>query len=125
MLSFMKFKLSLKIFLSFLLIIIVPTAISFIISYGLIKRTIEHEIFVRLKDSTLGYDEEMEHAKRAKATENQMDNIYLESLANLFDNIKNTTSHIMKMRELYRHLKRATNSCDDATNIISDIIVKT
>jgi len=66
----------------------------------------------------------MEHAKRAKATENQMNILYLESLAQLFDNEKNTPSFMLKMRELYRHLKRSANRCDEAANIISDIIVK-
>lgn len=66
----------------------------------------------------------IEHAKRAKATENQMNIVYLESLAALFDNEKNTPSYMFKMRELYRHLKRSANRCDEAANIISDIIVK-
>jgi len=66
----------------------------------------------------------MEHAKRAKATENQMNILDLESLAQLFDNVENTPAFMMKMRELYRHLKRSANRCDEAANIISDIIVK-
>ena len=66
----------------------------------------------------------MENGKRAKATKNQMNVVYLESLAELFDDENNTTSYMMKMRELYRHLKRSADSCDDAANVISDIIVK-
>ena len=59
MFSFIRFKLSLKIFLSFLLIIIVPAVVSFVISYRLIKKTIEREIFMRLQDSISGYTEEI------------------------------------------------------------------
>jgi len=29
------------------------------------------------------------------------------------------------MREIYRHLNRSADNCDEAANIISDIIIKT
>ena len=67
----------------------------------------------------------MEHAKRAKATENQMNHLYLESLAEVFDNPDNTPGYMMKIREVYRHLNRSADRCDDAANVISDIIIKT
>jgi uncharacterized protein Yka (UPF0111/DUF47 family) len=82
------------------------------------------EIYDALKNLRKHPNVAMEHAKRAKATENQMNILYLESLAQLFDNEKNTPSFMLKMRELYRHLKRSANRCDEAANIISDIIVK-
>jgi uncharacterized protein Yka (UPF0111/DUF47 family) len=67
----------------------------------------------------------LEHAKAAKATENQIHHIYLKSLAELFDNQEHTPGYMLKMREIYRHLNRSADSCDDAANIISDIIIKT
>ena len=67
----------------------------------------------------------MEHAKRAKATENQMNHLYLESLAEVFDNPENRPGYMMKIREVYRHLNRSADRCDDAANVISDIIIKT
>ena len=67
----------------------------------------------------------MEHAKRAKATENQMNHLYLESLARVFDDSANTPGYMMKIREVYRHLNRSADRCDDAANVISDIIIKT
>jgi len=82
------------------------------------------EIYDSLRNLKENPNVAMEHAKRAKATENQMNVVYLESLAELFDDENNTTSYMMKMRELYRHLKRSADSCDDAANVISDIIVK-
>ncbi len=60
MFKIVRFKLSLKIFLSFLLIIIAPALISFLISYSLVKRTIEHEVSLRLKASMQGFEEEIE-----------------------------------------------------------------
>ncbi len=59
MLKVIRFRLSLKIFLSFLLIIIVPALISFLISYSLVKRIIEYEVSLRLKASMQGFDEEI------------------------------------------------------------------
>ena len=82
------------------------------------------EIYDSLRNLKENPNVAMEHAKRAKATENQMNVVYLESLAELFDDENNTTSYMMKMRELYRHLKRSADSCDDAANVISDIIEK-
>jgi uncharacterized protein Yka (UPF0111/DUF47 family) len=67
----------------------------------------------------------LEHAKAAKATENQIHHIYLKSLADLFDNPSHTPGYMFKMREIYRHLNRSADSCDEAANIISDIIIKT
>ncbi len=67
----------------------------------------------------------LEHAKRAKATENEMNHLYLKSIANIFDNEENSPGYMMKMREIYRHLNRSADRCDDAANIISDIIIKT
>jgi len=82
------------------------------------------EIYDALKNMKDYPNVAMEHAKRAKATENKMRIIYLESLASLFENKNNSTSFMLKTREIYRHLKRSANACDDAANIISDIIVK-
>ncbi len=67
----------------------------------------------------------LEHAKRAKATENEMNHLYLKSIADIFDNKENTPGYMMKMREIYRHLNRSADRCDEAANIISDIIIKT
>jgi len=67
----------------------------------------------------------LEHAKAAKATENQIHHIYLKSLANLFDTPEHSAGYMFKMRELYRHLNRSADSCDEAANIITDIIIKT
>ena len=66
----------------------------------------------------------LEHAKLAKATENQIHHIYLKSLADLYDNPENSAGYMLKMREIYRHLNRSADSCDEAANIISDIIIK-
>ena len=82
------------------------------------------EIYDALRNLKQNLAAAMEHAKKAKETENQMDLVYLKALANLFNDEKNRISYIMKMRELYRHLRRSANSCDDAANTISDIIVK-
>ena len=67
----------------------------------------------------------LEHAKAAKATENQIHHIYLKALAALFDGPSRDAGYMMKMREILRHLNRSADSCDDAANIISDIIIKT
>lgn len=63
-----------------------------------------------------------EHAVRAKNFENQMEYIYREALVDLFKG--DDVISILKMREIYRHLSNAADRCDEAANIISDIVVK-
>jgi predicted phosphate transport protein (TIGR00153 family) len=67
-----------------------------------------------------------EHAQRAKALENRIEDVYREALADLFSGAEDT-KHIVKMlkqREVYRHLSNAADRGDDAANVIADIVVK-
>ncbi|NLB34603.1 MAG: DUF47 family protein [Elusimicrobia bacterium] len=64
-----------------------------------------------------------ERALKTKTTQKHMHHTYLEALANLF-NGKYETSYMLKMREVYRHLNRAANRCDEAANLILDILIK-
>lgn len=66
-----------------------------------------------------------EHAIRAKNTENEMNHIYLAALAKLFDDSANSAGYMLKMREVFRHLNRSSDRCDETANYILDIIVKT
>jgi len=83
------------------------------------------EIFDALKNMKQYASVALEHAKLAKATENQIHHIYLKALADLFENPEHTPGYMLKMREIYRHLNRSADNCDEAANIISDIIIKT
>ena len=63
-----------------------------------------------------------DHAVKAKAYENQMEKAYHQALADLFKG--NDTVHMLKMREIYRHLSNAADRGDEAANIISSIVMK-
>jgi uncharacterized protein Yka (UPF0111/DUF47 family) len=68
-----------------------------------------------------------DHAQRAKALENRVENIYREALADLFRGAEDV-KHIIKMmkqREVFRHLSNAADRGDEAANVIADIVVKT
>jgi predicted phosphate transport protein (TIGR00153 family) len=68
-----------------------------------------------------------DHAQRAKALENRVEEVYREALADLFSGV-NDIQHVVKMlklREVYRHLSNAADRGDEAANVIADIIVKT
>lgn len=67
-----------------------------------------------------------EHAVRAKALENVAESIYREALMHLFDRVHAVEDvvHVLKMREVYRHLSNAADRGDAAANIIGDIVVK-
>ncbi len=63
-----------------------------------------------------------EHAVQAKSYENQMEKAYHFALADLFKG--KDTVYMLKMREIYRHLSNAADRGDEATNIISSIVMK-
>jgi hypothetical protein len=67
-----------------------------------------------------------DHAQRAKALENRVEDIYRDALADLFKGA-NDLEHvvlILKLREIYRHLSNAADRGDEAANVIADIVVK-
>ncbi len=63
-----------------------------------------------------------EHLVRAKKTENKMEHLYREALAELFK--RKDPIEIIKLREIYRHLSNAADRGDEAADIISDILMK-
>ncbi len=54
--------------------------------------------------------------------ENIADDIYKRSVAELFK--RKDPVEIMKLKEVYERLELATDACEDAANVISDIVVK-
>lgn len=64
----------------------------------------------------------MAHAMEAKRAENQMNHLYHEALVDLFHG--SDVVHMLKMREIYRHLNRSADRGDEAANVITNIIVK-
>jgi predicted phosphate transport protein (TIGR00153 family) len=67
-----------------------------------------------------------DHAQRAKALENRVENVYREALADLFCTAKDIEDvvRMLKLREVYRHLSNAADRGDEAANVIADIVVK-
>jgi predicted phosphate transport protein (TIGR00153 family) len=54
--------------------------------------------------------------------ENVADDLYKTSVADLFK--RKDAIEIMKLKEVYERLEFATDKCEDAANVISDIVVK-
>jgi uncharacterized protein len=67
-----------------------------------------------------------DHAVRAKALENRVEQVYREALADLFHDPRDLDEvmDILKLREIYRHLSNAADRGDQAANVIADIVVK-
>lgn len=78
----------------------------------------------RLQDNHLSVAQD--HAQRAKAFENRVEQVYREAIADLFRGPKNfkQVMTILKVREIYRHMNNASDREDTAANVISDIIMK-
>ena len=85
--------------------------------------SIAKEISEALKHLENKQDIACNHITRVKRTENYIEHIYREALADLF----NEKDHrkIFKMREIYRHLSNAADRADAAADIMNNIIVKT
>ncbi|MCX6055556.1 MAG: DUF47 family protein [Chloroflexi bacterium] len=68
-----------------------------------------------------------EHAQRAKALENKVEDVYREALADMFIDTDDTKQLVkmLKLREVYRHLSNAADRGDEAANVLADIVVKT
>jgi predicted phosphate transport protein (TIGR00153 family) len=82
-----------------------------------------HLAMLRLKDNP---GVAAEHASRAKALENRVEQVYREAVAHLFsgpDDIQHVME-MLKLRELYRHLSNCADRGDEAANVIHDIVVK-
>ncbi len=68
----------------------------------------------------------LDHARRAKGRENQVERLYRQAVAELFRGPEDV-HHIMDMlrlREVYRHISNAADRADHAANVIGSIIVK-
>jgi predicted phosphate transport protein (TIGR00153 family) len=67
-----------------------------------------------------------EHAQRAKALENRIEDVYREALADLFSGLEDVgqVTEMLKMREVCRHLSNAADRGDAAANVISNIVLK-
>ena len=67
-----------------------------------------------------------EHARRVKKLENAVEHAYRQSLADLFQGPEDTEHimHMLKCREVLRHLSNAADQGDKAADIVMDIGVK-
>jgi len=64
----------------------------------------------------------LKYLLRTKKAENHIEHLYHEALVELFKS--KDTIHILKVRELYRHLSNSADRCDEAANIVSNIVIK-
>jgi len=68
----------------------------------------------------------LEHSRRAKHRENQVERVYREAIADLFSGPEDI-HHIMEMmriREIYRHISNAADQADQAANVIGIVVMK-
>lgn len=63
-----------------------------------------------------------EQLVKVKVAENEIEVIYRNAIVELLDG--DDFKHILKMREIYRHISNAADRGDEAANIIGHIIVK-
>ncbi len=68
----------------------------------------------------------LEHSRRAKHRENQVEKLYRHAVTDLFHGPEDV-HHVMMMlrtREVYRHISNAADQADQAANVIGKIVMK-
>lgn len=63
-----------------------------------------------------------EHLRRVRKAENVIESTYRKALAELFES--KDFSHVLKAREVYRHLSNAGDRAVEAANVLGSILVK-
>ncbi len=68
----------------------------------------------------------LEHSRRAKRRENQVEKLYRNAVTDLFRGPEDV-HHVMMMlrtREVYRHISNAADQADQAANVIGKVVMK-
>ncbi len=64
-----------------------------------------------------------EYCMEVNAMENEADRVCREAISRLFDEEKDAIK-LIKWKEIYETLERATDKCEDAANILESVVVK-
>lgn len=64
-----------------------------------------------------------EHCVEVNALENEADRVCREAISRLFDEEKDPIQ-LLKWKEIYETLEKATDKCEDAANILESVVVK-
>jgi hypothetical protein len=64
-----------------------------------------------------------EHCVEVNAIENEADRVCREAISRLFDEEKDPIQ-LIKWKEIYETLEKATDKCEDAANILESVVVK-
>ncbi len=101
-------------------------ATSYMLRMGTLLRDAAYELLMAVDRLESHPNVAGDHAQRAKALENRVEDVYREALAELFKCATDIEHVVMtlKMREVYRHLSNAADRGDEAANVIADIVVK-
>lgn len=68
----------------------------------------------------------LDHSRRAKRRENQVEKLYRQAVTDLFEG-PDDVHHVMDMlrtREVYRHISNAADQADQAANVIGKVVMK-
>lgn len=99
-----------------------PTPELVAISETLVLQAQEIEAAVLAFNSRKNYPAILERCVTVNTLENKADDEYRKALAKLFT--KKDAIEIIKMKELYDTIERATDFAEDAANVVKDIILK-
>lgn len=84
------------------------------------------ELSMAMQRLTLNPMVTLDHSRRAKHRENQVEKLYREAVAELFNGPEDI-HHIMDMlriREVYRHISNAADQADQAANVLGKVVMK-
>ena len=70
------------------------------------------------------YDSFQEVFKKVHQFENDADALFEQAVADLFQKEKRNPILVIKVKEIYDGLERATDKCEDAANVLEGIVIK-
>ncbi|PIQ85740.1 MAG: phosphate transport regulator [Candidatus Omnitrophica bacterium CG11_big_fil_rev_8_21_14_0_20_45_26] len=76
------------------------------------------------KATHLKYDNIIEHCVEINNLENQADQIVRHAVADLMNAGGKDPVEVMKLKEIYEHLERAADRCEDVANVLESIALK-
>ena len=90
----------------------------------LVQITIEVEKAVpHLRKHSSNLEKILAHCVEINSLENVVDRIYRSALAELFDE-RSDLAEVIKWREIYEYMEKATDMCEDVANILEGVALK-
>ncbi len=93
------------------------------LAYVIVQITTEVEKAVSELHNRVDLKRTLRRCVEINRLENMADRVYRSAMAELFDDSKDI-AYVIKWREIYEHMERATDRCEDVANVLEGVALK-